>query len=113
VGLFRVLQSDALQRPRRGIDRRVPQLLGVHLAEALVSGDRRLASALSVVRAFIGRGARIVLRVLRLDDRRRATPRLRARRLLLALGRLRLAILALLLRLGPQLLDDLVALAIA
>src|SRR5260221_9931121 len=120
VGLLGVLERDTLEGARQRIERRVPQLLGVHLREALVPGDRRLAPALPVVGAFVGVGRRGVL--VRLwclgGGRGRGAPtplRCRRGRRSRALGvgsGLHLAIVALLLRLGLQLLDGLVALVV-
>src|SRR3954467_6301280 len=42
VGLRRVLERDLQHQPLIGVHRRLPQLLGVHLAEALVALDRVL-----------------------------------------------------------------------
>src|SRR5204862_4059599 len=53
VRLLRILERDAPERPRGRVECRVPELLGVYLAESFVSRDRRLASALSVVGVFV------------------------------------------------------------
>src|SRR5438067_526955 len=112
VGLLRVLEAHTLEGARRRVDRRVPELLGVHLPETLVASDGGLATALPIVCALVCGRAGVLLGVLGLHDGRSAAPRLRARGLLVVLGRLRLAVVALLLRLGLELLDELIALVI-
>src|SRR6185503_9996524 len=42
VGLFRVLDLGAEERPRLRVHRRLPELIGVHLAEALEALDRHV-----------------------------------------------------------------------
>src|SRR6185369_8007364 len=99
--------------PRERIERRVPELLGVHLREALVSRDRRLASTLAVVGALVGRGRALAIGgALPVCRRLRgAAPALHGL-FLFGLALLGGALVALGLRERLQLLDRLVALVV-
>src|SRR5438477_562875 len=51
--LLRIFEGDAPKCPGPWVERGVPELLRVHLAEALVPRDRGLSAALSIVGALI------------------------------------------------------------
>src|SRR2546423_6408665 len=113
VRLLRIFEGDAPKCPGPWVERGVPELLRVHLAETLVPRDRGLSAALSIVAALIRvRGGNVSL-LLGLLSGATTGP---GRRLipvgggLLASGLL--AVLALALRGCLQVLDRLVALVV-